>query len=287
MREPIRATGVWPITAWRVSWGWGRPPEEAWPYETSVWPPVEPVGIDILARTNLGLRYQRVRSLYECKLVLAYHSLPSVGMDITKAWLNPPGGRIPRLRRDEPTIGSHTVALVGYDDSKQQLRFINSWGPDWGDKGYGTVGYRTFERTWCEGWFFYPAGITSSPTRGGPMLKRGMWGMREFGGGILHGREIVGPGGERMAWAFAVQRAHSLDVEELFVKPQHRRRGFGKGLVQMLGKLAFEYSKILECGFRIQMRLRRTCLSWKIFRGLLSFGCVRRRFGGPHLSFAR
>jgi GNAT superfamily N-acetyltransferase len=235
-----RMTGTWPITAWRVSWGWGGPPEKAWPYRTSIWPPPEPAQIDILARRNLGFRYQRVRSLYECKFVLAYHSPVAVSIDITRSWFDAPKGRIPERRHGEPTVASHSVTLTGYDDSKQQLKFINSWGPGWGDKGYGYISYRTFEQTWCEGWCFYPAGPKQSPTGPEPGLKERAWGAKEFGGGIFHVREIVGPNEDRIAWAFAMHRMDSLDVEELFVKPEHRRKGFGKALVRLLGQLAFE-----------------------------------------------
>jgi Papain family cysteine protease len=132
-----RGTGVWPITAWRIRWGWGAPPEKAWPYQTSVWPPVEPAGIDSLARKNLGFRYQRVRSLSECKFVLAYHSPVDVSIGITRSWSDAPKGRIPERRPGEPTVAAHAVTLTGYDDSNRQLQFINSWGPSWGDKGFG------------------------------------------------------------------------------------------------------------------------------------------------------
>ena len=37
--------------------------------------------------------------------------------------------------------GSHAICLVGYDDSMQAFKFINSWGPDWGISGYGYVSY--------------------------------------------------------------------------------------------------------------------------------------------------
>jgi GNAT superfamily N-acetyltransferase len=234
-----RWTGVWPITAWRIQWGWGAPPETAWPYKTLIWPPTEPAGIDILAHKNLGFRYQRIRSLYECKLVLAYHSPVGVSIDITSSWFDAPKGRIPERRCGEPTVASHSVTLTGYDDSKQQLKFANSWGPRWGDKGFGYISYRTFERTWCEGWFFWPE-PKQSPTGPERGLKERAWGAKEFGGGIFHVREIVGPNEDRMAWAFAIQRLGSLDVEELFVKPEHRGKGFGGALVRSLGALAFE-----------------------------------------------
>ena len=38
-------------------------------------------------------------------------------------------------------IGSHAVCLVGYDDSKNAYKFINSWGTAWGLNGYGYISY--------------------------------------------------------------------------------------------------------------------------------------------------
>ncbi len=35
--------------------------------------------------------------------------------------------------------GGHVVALVGYDPSTRELVFRNSWGPTWGNNGYGTM----------------------------------------------------------------------------------------------------------------------------------------------------
>lgn len=38
------------------------------------------------------------------------------------------------------------MAVVGYDDAKSAMLVINSWGSDWGDHGYGWIGYETFSR---------------------------------------------------------------------------------------------------------------------------------------------
>jgi fibronectin type 3 domain-containing protein len=46
-----------------------------------------------------------------------------------------------------PFIGLQAVALVGYDDSKKAFKFWNSWGPDWGDSGYGWISYEQFLKT--------------------------------------------------------------------------------------------------------------------------------------------
>ena len=38
----------------------------------------------------------------------------------------------------------HAITLVGYNEAKQTFKFINSWGPDWSDGGYGRMDYQTF-----------------------------------------------------------------------------------------------------------------------------------------------
>ena len=38
----------------------------------------------------------------------------------------------------------HAMVLVGYNEAKQTFKFINSWGPDWSDGGYGRMDYQTF-----------------------------------------------------------------------------------------------------------------------------------------------
>lgn len=37
--------------------------------------------------------------------------------------------------------GYHAITVVGYDDDKQALKIINSWGPNWGINGYGWIAY--------------------------------------------------------------------------------------------------------------------------------------------------
>jgi len=40
--------------------------------------------------------------------------------------------------------GYHAICLIGYDDSKQAFKFINSWGPSVGINGYGYISYNMF-----------------------------------------------------------------------------------------------------------------------------------------------
>lgn len=41
----------------------------------------------------------------------------------------------------EKVVGGHAVMSAGYDDAAQRFLIRNSWGADWGKKGYFTIPY--------------------------------------------------------------------------------------------------------------------------------------------------
>ncbi len=44
-------------------------------------------------------------------------------------------------------LGRHCYVIVGYDDSKNAFKIMNSWGDDWGTNGYGWMSYDMFTCT--------------------------------------------------------------------------------------------------------------------------------------------
>lgn len=50
-------------------------------------------------------------------------------------------GYVPMPYSNEKILGGHTVICVGYDDNKQVWIMRNSWGSNWGDKGYFYLPY--------------------------------------------------------------------------------------------------------------------------------------------------
>lgn len=50
-------------------------------------------------------------------------------------------GKMPMPQPDEPRLGGHAVLMCGYDDVSQCFIVRNSWGSDWGDKGYFYMPY--------------------------------------------------------------------------------------------------------------------------------------------------
>lgn len=43
--------------------------------------------------------------------------------------------------KKEKLQGGHCIVLIGYDNTKQVFKFLNSWGTSWGDAGYGYLPY--------------------------------------------------------------------------------------------------------------------------------------------------
>ncbi|WP_227287849.1 C1 family peptidase [Boseongicola sp. H5] len=66
--------------------------------------------------------------------------LPDTGFHLLRAadpiWRSGP--------RDPNELSGHAITLVGYDDRAGLFEFINSWGSDWGDAGYGFMDHDTF-----------------------------------------------------------------------------------------------------------------------------------------------
>lgn len=46
--------------------------------------------------------------------------------------------------------GYHAICMIGYDNIKRQFEFINSWGTEWGNKGFFKMSYDDFTRD-CRG----------------------------------------------------------------------------------------------------------------------------------------
>jgi len=235
-------TGVWPVTAMRIFFGWGSILNDDWPVERPrPWPPpAEPTGLDDLATRRRINHYFRVRTVAECKLTLAYCGPVLASFEISNEWFTAPRGVIPPPSPGTQYTAAHSVLLVGYDDTKNQFKFMNSWGADWGDDGFGYLPYNSFEAAWDEGWFMDLAYPDFRKPRAGYSMRS--WGFeRAASGFVYHGVEFTDPQDLRIAWALAVQREEGwLEVEELFVRPTFRRQGYGKRLLRSLEKLAGE-----------------------------------------------
>ena len=63
--------------------------------------------------------------------------------------------------RSQMGFGGHAMCVIGYDDRKQAVQIMNSWGPEWGNNGVAWVRYADFKAFTREAY-----GIDPMPRRG-------------------------------------------------------------------------------------------------------------------------
>jgi hypothetical protein len=68
-----------------------------------------------------------------------------IGAKVDEGFMRMRAGQIWRFSSGAAR-GAHAMVLVGYDDSKSAFKLINSWGMQWGDRGYGWVEYAYLSR---------------------------------------------------------------------------------------------------------------------------------------------
>lgn len=139
----------------------GVPPEKYWPYHVTKFNDEPSSFCYAFAQSYQAIKYYRLdpagtppaAALAAIKKNLAaalpamfgfsvYSSIPALGDG---------KGEIPFPERSDSLEGGHAVLAVGYDDNKKigknkgALLIRNSWGTDWGDKGYGWLPYAYIE----------------------------------------------------------------------------------------------------------------------------------------------
>ena len=57
-------------------------------------------------------------------------------------------------------MGGHAICAVGYSDNMQLIKFKNSWGRDWGKKGYGFISYKYINDFMWDAWVAKDLNVT-------------------------------------------------------------------------------------------------------------------------------
>jgi C1A family cysteine protease len=118
--------------------------EERWPYKINRFTKKPGLACYRSAKKHRILSYHRISTVDEMRSCLA-EGFPFVfGFTVYEAFesaavaksgvLNMPGPK-------EKVMGGHAVMAVGYDNAARRFTIRNSWGTDWGQKGYFTMPY--------------------------------------------------------------------------------------------------------------------------------------------------
>lgn len=62
------------------------------------------------------------------------------------------------------SLGGHAVSIVGYDDAQRAYIIRNSWGPTWGENGFGRVSYDDVSGVGDQTWSYVMPALTGSVT---------------------------------------------------------------------------------------------------------------------------
>lgn len=113
-------------------------PEHDWPYNTHAFATKPPHIIYDVATHSKLITYARVdQGLDHILGCLTHHGPVVFGASVFSAIMDAPNGHVPMPSPDEEPEGGHCMVIVGWLPSSQEFIIRNSWGTQWGDKGYG------------------------------------------------------------------------------------------------------------------------------------------------------
>lgn len=223
--------GVWLTTAQRVSKGWGHLPNDAWPYEPERWPPVEPSGVDVLAKKRRTTAYIRCRTLNDCRQAIENGHGVLAAFQVDASWIASDGHiGDPRDHKPEAT---HSLLLFGHSDDTETFRFAHNWGPNWGDEGFGSLPYRYWSDRLLEAWI--PDNRPPAPLPPTTTSREVVWAMSATDpwGRSMHVIDLRDLElDEIQGWAILVETSSGLELEEFFVRSAFRNLGHGQTLVE-------------------------------------------------------
>jgi C1A family cysteine protease len=146
----------------------GAPPEKDWPYVIGKFSEKPPATACQAAKTDLVTLYQRlVQDLNTMKGCLASGYPFVFGFTVYESFEGAAvakSGIVPMPSSSEKSIGGHAVMAVGYDDASREFLVRNSWGTDWGLKGYFKIPYAYLTETNLASDFWTIRGVDEGAT---------------------------------------------------------------------------------------------------------------------------
>jgi C1A family cysteine protease len=152
----------------------GVPPEEYWPYDAEKFDREPPAFCYSFAKNYQAIKYVRLDPTGVTKDILMQSIKDSIAKGFSCMFgftvynsiqQSSTSGKIPYPCPGEKVEGGHAVMAVGYDDkmpikneicdkeTKGALLIRNSWGTEWGEKGYGYLPYQFVLEGLAEDWW--------------------------------------------------------------------------------------------------------------------------------------
>jgi C1A family cysteine protease len=121
----------------------GAPPETDWPYDIAKFTDKPSAQAYADARLDRAINYYRLhQTLRYLKGNLAVGYRFAFGFTVYTSFMDiGSDGLMPMPGAHDQVEGGHATVVEGYDDATRRFTVANSWGGDWGDKGYFYMPY--------------------------------------------------------------------------------------------------------------------------------------------------
>ena len=120
-------------------------PETLWPYDISKFTVKPPPSCYDQAKKHQSVKYHRLNNSLDILKSCLEAGLPFVfGFAVYESFESEEvakTGKMTMPNKNESLLGGHAVMAVGYNDDDRCFIIRNSWGIEWGDKGYFYMPY--------------------------------------------------------------------------------------------------------------------------------------------------
>lgn len=134
----------------------GAVSEDAWPYRAGKFSESPPAVVESAERFRIT-DARPLSTLDDLRHALKQNGPVVVGITLFEGAMTQEAtktGVIPLPTKKEQIVGGHAIVIVGYDDKKRQLKFVNSWGKSWGEQGFGYLPYEYIKKYMSDAWTF-------------------------------------------------------------------------------------------------------------------------------------
>ena len=135
----------------KVCYKYGAPTENLWPYNISKFRTVPPKAALLDAAKRKVTSYQRAADFNAVIDAITSGYPVTIGFSVYSSFDSPTVAKTgimpyPNVNK-ERLLGGHAVLLVGYNKNNNTFIARNSWGTNWGDKGYFYMPFEVIQNT--------------------------------------------------------------------------------------------------------------------------------------------
>ena len=134
----------------------GAVEEKFWPYVPGEYRALPPVAVNTARRFRIR-ETQKLENLDELRLAFSNNRPVVAEITVYQSFASPETTRTGVVTMPAPTdqvLGNHFLVIVGYNNKDKELKFVNSWGTEWGNDGFGYFPYHYIQKYMREAWTF-------------------------------------------------------------------------------------------------------------------------------------